>query len=289
MPIDGLNDSTRDEIHSLATSRPQQWKSGIAAWLGWLFDGLDMHLYVLVAAPFVAELVGVTDTRNEVVGWYSSLIQAAFLVGWALGGGFFGRVGDLIGRSRALCLTILTYALFTGLALFRANMVATAHRTVPGGPWHRRRVGRRGVVAVGDVASPLAAVDRCGTPERRQHRRLARFVRYLRAGGPEPPCGLPGRRASGPTRILDPPGSPRDRRMVHSQARGEGRRARHCRPFPRRSTSHGHSRHPGLLGQPDGTLGVHVLVSATLAKPARRDQSCPPPARTKLPASPTSW
>ena len=34
------------------------------------------------------------------------------------GGGFFGRVGDLIGRSRALCLTILTYALFTGLAYF---------------------------------------------------------------------------------------------------------------------------------------------------------------------------
>ena len=77
-----------------------------------------MHLYVLVAAPFVAELIGVTDTRNEVVGWYSSWIQAAFLVGWALGGGCFGRVGDVIGRSRTLCLTILTYALFTGLAFF---------------------------------------------------------------------------------------------------------------------------------------------------------------------------
>jgi MFS family permease len=106
------------EIQSLRDLSPQQWKSGAAAWLGWLFDGLDMHLYVLVAAPFVAELVGVTDTRNELVGWYSSWIQAAFLVGWALGGGFFGRVGDVIGRSRALCLTILTYAMFTGLAYF---------------------------------------------------------------------------------------------------------------------------------------------------------------------------
>ena len=28
---------------------PQQWKSGLAAWLGWTFDGLDMHLYTLVA------------------------------------------------------------------------------------------------------------------------------------------------------------------------------------------------------------------------------------------------
>ena len=67
MPVDGSDASSRDEIRSLRDLSPQQWKSGIAAWLGWLFDGLDMHLYVLVAAPFVAELIGVTDTRNEVV------------------------------------------------------------------------------------------------------------------------------------------------------------------------------------------------------------------------------
>jgi MFS family permease len=118
MPVDGSTATARDEIQSLRQLSPHQWKSGIAAWLGWLFDGLDMHLYVLVAAPFVAELIGVTDTRDQSVGWYSSWIQAAFLVGWALGGGFFGRVGDLIGRSRALAMTILTYAVFTGLAFF---------------------------------------------------------------------------------------------------------------------------------------------------------------------------
>jgi len=118
MPLDGSAARARDEIKSLRELTPQQWKSGIAAWLGWLFDGLDMHLYILVAAPFVAELIGVTDTRNEAVGWYSSWIQAAFLVGWALGGGVFGRLGDRIGRSRALSLTILTYSLFTGLAFF---------------------------------------------------------------------------------------------------------------------------------------------------------------------------
>jgi len=94
----------------------QQWKAGLAAWLGWLFDGLDMHLYVLVAAPFVAELLGVTSPKDESVGYYSSWIQAAFLIGWALGGGFFGRIADRLGRSRALTLTILTYALFTGLS-----------------------------------------------------------------------------------------------------------------------------------------------------------------------------
>lgn len=95
-----------------------QWKSGGAAWLGWLFDGLDMQLYVLIAAPFVAELLGASSEKDPAVGYYSSWIQAAFLFGWAIGGGFFGRVADRIGRSRALMLTILTYACFTGMSYF---------------------------------------------------------------------------------------------------------------------------------------------------------------------------
>src|SRR5579871_4405111 len=110
--------SSSPEITRLRDLSTQQWNAGLAAWLGWLFDGLDMHLYVLVAAPFVAELLGVNDTKHPDVTICSSWIQAAFLFGWALGGGFFGRIADRVGRSRALMLTILTYALFTGLSYF---------------------------------------------------------------------------------------------------------------------------------------------------------------------------
>ncbi|MDB6017951.1 MAG: nanT 1 [Pedosphaera sp.] len=106
------------EVTRLRDLSPQQWKSGIAAWLGWTFDGLELHLYTLVAVPFVAELLRTTDTTDPRVGHYGSIIQAAFLIGWALGGGFFGRIGDRLGRSRALCLTVLTYAIFTGMAVF---------------------------------------------------------------------------------------------------------------------------------------------------------------------------
>ncbi|HZR19959.1 MAG TPA: MFS transporter [Verrucomicrobiae bacterium] len=95
-----------------------QWRSGIAAWLGWTFDGLDMHLYTLVASPFVAQLIGTSTTTDPRVGHLSSLIQGAFLFGWAIGGGFFGRIGDRLGRARALSLTVLTYAAFTGLSFF---------------------------------------------------------------------------------------------------------------------------------------------------------------------------
>ncbi|MHB1307392.1 MAG: MFS transporter, partial [Limisphaerales bacterium] len=121
MPESTLEPTTEaavPEARRLSQLSPQQWKSGIAAWLGWLFDGLDMHLYTLVAAPFVMELVGALSPADELVKSRSSWIQAAFLIGWALGGGFFGRLGDILGRSRALSLTILTYAAFTGLAFF---------------------------------------------------------------------------------------------------------------------------------------------------------------------------
>ena len=88
-------------INTLRSLSPQQWKSGVAAWLGWLFDGLDMHLYTLIATPFVAELLRVAPSDKS-VNFYGSWIQAAFMIGWALGGAIFGRLGDRIGRSRAL-------------------------------------------------------------------------------------------------------------------------------------------------------------------------------------------
>jgi MFS family permease len=89
----------------------------IAAWLGWAFDGLDGFLYTLVAGPFVASLLthnGVKPDGSE-VAQKAAWIQGAFLIGWALGGAIFGRIGDRIGRTKTLTLTILIYALFTGL------------------------------------------------------------------------------------------------------------------------------------------------------------------------------
>jgi MFS family permease len=60
------------EARRLRELTPRQWKSGIAAWLGWLFDGLDMHLYTLVAAPFVAQLLMVVSHSDGEVKAKSS-------------------------------------------------------------------------------------------------------------------------------------------------------------------------------------------------------------------------
>src|SRR3954469_4128490 len=115
-----------DAAQAVAAAAPArltsaQWKSGIAAWLGWLFDGLDMHLFGMVARPFVALLLANTvvgKVADDDITIRSGLIQGAFLIGWAIGGGFFGRIGDRLGRSKALSLTVLTYAAFTGLSFF---------------------------------------------------------------------------------------------------------------------------------------------------------------------------
>lgn len=107
--------SMSSQVTRLSDLSSQQKKSGLAAWLGWMFDGLDMHIYTLVATPFVASLLSL-PTTDKAVGEKGAIINAAFLTGWALGGAFFGRIGDLLGRSRTLCLTILCYAAFTGLS-----------------------------------------------------------------------------------------------------------------------------------------------------------------------------
>jgi predicted MFS family arabinose efflux permease len=106
------------EARTLRELSPQQWKSGLAAWLGWMFDGLELHLYTLVATPLIVQLLHAASSADPAVKEKAAYVQAAFLVGWAVGGAFFGRLGDLLGRSRALALTVLTYACCTGLCAF---------------------------------------------------------------------------------------------------------------------------------------------------------------------------
>jgi MFS family permease len=88
-----------------------------AALLGWMFDGLEQGLFPLVGRPALQELLGPEPAENEVALWFS-VATAAFLVGMATGGVLFGWLGDRIGRVRAMSLSVLTYALFAGLAGF---------------------------------------------------------------------------------------------------------------------------------------------------------------------------
>ena len=87
----------------------------VVAWLGWIFDSMDATIYNLVLTPALRELLG-SRSSQENIGWYGGIILGIFLVGWAVGGVLFGMLADYLGRARTLVITILIYAVFTGLA-----------------------------------------------------------------------------------------------------------------------------------------------------------------------------
>jgi MFS family permease len=104
-----------------------QWLALFAALLGWLFDGAEMGVFSMVGRPAIIDLFDYTETplspeHDESVRLWLSVVFAGFLVGAAAGGVLFGWLGDRIGRVRAMALSVLTYALFTGLCGFAGGV-----------------------------------------------------------------------------------------------------------------------------------------------------------------------
>ena len=99
-----------------ARARRDQWLVLAAAFLGWMFDGVEQGVFPLVARPALQDLLGVA--ADELLGWWMGIITALFLLGAACGGLVFGWLGDRLGRVRAMILSILAYSLFTGCCYF---------------------------------------------------------------------------------------------------------------------------------------------------------------------------
>ena len=92
------------------------WLVLIIAALGWLFDTMDQNLFNLVRTQSLQDLLGERGSDPAYVKFIGGWVTAAFLVGWSVGGFVFGIIGDRIGRTWTMILTILIYALFTGLS-----------------------------------------------------------------------------------------------------------------------------------------------------------------------------
>lgn len=100
------------------SSQTGKWMALTAALLGWLFDGAEMGLFSMVGRAAIQDLLtgsNKTPPTEQQIGFYFGVIIALFLVGAATGGVLFGWLGDRIGRVRAMSLSVITYAVFTGL------------------------------------------------------------------------------------------------------------------------------------------------------------------------------
>jgi MFS family permease len=86
----------------------------LGCWLGGIFDGMDSTLMSVAGPKAIAELLHTTNKLQ--ISHTASIVGSVFLLGWMLGGVIFGVVGDKLGRVRSMVLSILLYALFTGLA-----------------------------------------------------------------------------------------------------------------------------------------------------------------------------
>jgi len=102
-------------VHQPSLTR-NEWLVLVAAFLGWMFDGVEQGVFPLVARPALQDLLGVE--ADKLIGPWFGYITGSFLVGAACGGLVFGWLGDRIGRVRAMILSILAYSLFTGCCYF---------------------------------------------------------------------------------------------------------------------------------------------------------------------------
>ena len=107
-----------------------QWFVFIVCCLAWDMDCMDQQLFVLARRPAMMDLVPkvVADTPAEAKKLFDAAVASAagyatmyFMLGWAVGGIGFGIMGDRVGRVKTLTLTILLYALFTGLSAFSTS------------------------------------------------------------------------------------------------------------------------------------------------------------------------
>jgi MFS transporter, SHS family, sialic acid transporter len=96
-----------------------KWLALLAAVLGWMFDGFEIGMFPLVGPNALNDLLGTQGAADPTLkGEWFGVIMSVFLIGAATGGVLFGWLGDRVGRVRAMSLSILTYAVFTGLCGF---------------------------------------------------------------------------------------------------------------------------------------------------------------------------
>jgi MFS family permease len=82
---------------------------------GWVFDVYEGQLFTIFKTPMLAELTG---GDQGAIDLQANVGFASFLLGGALGGLFFGVLGDRYGRLRAMSATILVYSVFSALTAF---------------------------------------------------------------------------------------------------------------------------------------------------------------------------
>jgi MFS family permease len=117
---------TSDPTTQFELSTAQRWLVLSTAFAAWMFAGMEISLFVLIARPAIIDILGSQVDPGEIekvaaqwFAWY----QAAFMAGAAAGGWIFGALGDRAGRTRAMAASVLCYSVVTGITYFATDPV----------------------------------------------------------------------------------------------------------------------------------------------------------------------
>ena len=119
-----MTDITAGTLPWYRSLTASQWRTLIAANLGWLFDGYEAYALFLTVGPAMHSLLD--PSQYSQIPAYAGTVVAITLLGWGIGGFCGGILADYIGRKRTMIYAILGYSLLTGLTALSFSWIAFA-------------------------------------------------------------------------------------------------------------------------------------------------------------------
>src|ERR1700754_1086352 len=92
------------------------WRVLRASFLGWIFDGYEALVLVVVLVPMLHSVLTPAQAASSTI--YAGLVIGITLLGWGVGGLVGGILADYVGRKRMMLWSVLLYALFSGFNAF---------------------------------------------------------------------------------------------------------------------------------------------------------------------------
>lgn len=124
MSLSNLQNPAHDALGSNAPISRYQKLVLASAFLGWMFDSMDLNLFTLILVPCIAELAATTDPAQ--IARLGGYVIAVKLFAWGIGGILFGVAADRFGRAKVMAITIIIYSVFTGLSAFAQSVTQLA-------------------------------------------------------------------------------------------------------------------------------------------------------------------
>jgi MFS family permease len=98
---------------------PKHWRVLTASFLGWVFDGYEAYVLIIVMPFVLGSLLTPDQASSKAV--FAGVAIGITLLGWGIGGMTGGVLADYVGRKRMMIYSVFFYALFSGFTALAPN------------------------------------------------------------------------------------------------------------------------------------------------------------------------